>query len=355
MRILNRLTGLALRDRLVLVSDGAGWIIEDVANSLRAHVGSQLKPVVVADGWRQAKRCTVHFIERTWARSDTSLEGLDASNRLVGLWWHGRLDSTEPEILAALDRLRRCHHRFVRMQVPCQQAKQTLLALGIPEGKIVILPEGVDLHRFHPPRDPQQRLTMRRRLGVPNGSIAIGCFQKDGAGWGEGSEPKLIKGPDVLVEVLTRLHRRYPIHAVIPGPSRGYVKNRLQRAGVPYAAPGFVSDSSWPSSYYALDLYLSPSRDEGGPAGVLESMASSVPVIATRTGMAADIIQHGLNGFLADIEDVDGLVTASSELIERPARRSAIAAEALRTIQAFDWPILGRRYAQELYHPVMSE
>ena len=87
--------------------------------------------------------------------------------------------------------------------------------------------------------------------------------------------------------------RTAPIVALLPGPARGYVANRLSAEGVPFIAPGFVAREALPVLYHALDLYVSPSRDEGGPAGVLESMASGVPVVSTRTGMPADMLDDG--------------------------------------------------------------
>jgi glycosyltransferase involved in cell wall biosynthesis len=60
--------------------------------------------------------------------------------------------------------------------------------------------------------------------------------------------------------------------------------------------------------YRALDLYLVSSRQEGGPKAILESMASGIPIISTRVGQASDLIIHGQNGWLADIEDVSALV-----------------------------------------------
>ena len=38
----------------------------------------------------------------------------------------------------------------------------------------------------------------------------VGSFQKDGVGWAEGLEPKLIKGPDVLVAALELLKAEVP-------------------------------------------------------------------------------------------------------------------------------------------------
>lgn len=343
-----------LRNRLLLVTDNADWIIDHVAENLRASVPQELRSTVVNRELRDARNCVVHFISRDWAWFDGTLDAIHPSNRIIGLWWHGRLDSLEPDIRAALDRARELRSRFDRMQVTCTSGKETMLALGVPEGKIVVLPEGIDLKRFPPLRSSSDREQMRGELGVPHDRIVIGCFQKDGQGWGDGFEPKLIKGPDVLADTLERLHRRYPIFALIPGPSRGYLKRRLDQAGVPYSAPGFVPADSLPRYYHALDIYLSPSRDEGGPAGVLESMASGIPVVSTRAGMPADMIGNGVNGFLAGIEDVDGLVEGVVQLIERPDLRWRIAEQGLRAIRAYDWSVLGRRYAEELYRPLLN-
>ena len=59
--------------------------------------------------------------------------------------------------------------------------------------------------------------------------------------------------------------------------------------------------------YSVLDVYLITSRTEGGPKLVLEAFACGIPVVSTRVGMCADLIDDSVNGFLCDIEDVDNL------------------------------------------------
>ena len=353
-KVATAVRSLRLRDRLLLVTDGAGWVLDGVGENLRLNLPSELKSTLVTGEWQVVRDCTVHFINRAWAWSDGMLDTVHASNRLIGIWWHGRLDSPHPSIQAALERARQLHPRFARMQVSCSSGRQTVLELGVPEEKIVSLPLGLSLRRFRPTLSTADRERMRNGVGARSDSIVIGCFQKDGDGWGDGMEPKLIKGPDLLADALVRLNQRYPIYVVIPGPARGYLKQRIAQAGVPHYAPGFVSADSFPQLYHALDIYISPSRDEGGPAGVLESMASGVPVVSTRAGMPADMIDNGVNGFLVDVEDVDGLTQSAAELIERPDLRHRFANAALQTIQPYDWPVLARRYVDELYRPVMD-
>lgn len=338
------------RGRLLLVVDEAGWVIDDIGQALSRHLPSRLRARVVGAGWTDARNCTIHFIDRPWAWRDGVLDHVHPSNRLLGLWWHGRLDSPDVQTQAGLHRLRRIHNRFARIQVTCTIGRDTLLALGVPPEKIVQLPEGINLAQFQR-RDTGARAQMRRRLGIADPAIAIGCFQKDGEGWGNGDTPKLVKGPDVFVDSLIALHRNVPIHAVIPGPARGYISRRLSKAGIPFSAPGFVRRAEIPSLYHALDIYVSPSRDEGGPAGVLEAMAAGVPVVSTISGMAADLITSGENGLLVPVDAPAALAAAVARLADSAEMRKAFACRATSTIAAYDWSRVARRYAEELYAP----
>ena len=67
-------------------------------------------------------------------------------------------------------------------------------------------PIGIDLEHF-PLGDESLREEARSALGLPPTAFVVGSFQKDGVGFDEGLEPKLVKGPDVLVAALERLAR----------------------------------------------------------------------------------------------------------------------------------------------------
>ena len=342
---------LRFQHRLLLVTDRSSWILDDVATQLDRNLPDEFRTLILEHEWQEARNSLVHFINRDWAWDDRILENAHPSNKLIGLWWHGRLDSPEENMQASLARARRVHHRFARMQVTCSSGLETMLAIGVPEERLVVLPEGVDLQRFHPP-SMAQRQEMRAQLAIPDDAFVIGCFQKDGEGWEDGNKPKLIKGPDVLAEVLIQVHNKHNIVALIPGPARGYLKQRLKDAGVPFIAPGFVPNEELPKYHYALDTYISPSRDEGGPAGFLEAMGSKVPVVSTKAGMPTDMIMNRENGFLADIEDVDSLASNIGTLIEQPQLRDTIVQNAFETIQAYDWRLLTPLYVEKLYTPL---
>ena len=88
---------------------------------------------------------------------------------------------------------------------------------------------GVDLDNF-PLVDQTGRTRARAELDIPESAFVVGSFVKDGVGLGDGSEPKLVKGPDTLVEVLARLHKEIPgLVVLLTGPARGYVRRYFRR------------------------------------------------------------------------------------------------------------------------------
>jgi glycosyltransferase involved in cell wall biosynthesis len=75
--------------------------------------------------------------------------------------------------------------------------------------------------------------------------------------------------------------------------------------------------------YAAFDAFLLASENEGTPVTTIESLAAGRPVVATRVGGVPDVVEDGVDGFLAEPRDVDGL----AERLERLARDPALRAE----------------------------
>jgi glycosyltransferase involved in cell wall biosynthesis len=59
---------------------------------------------------------------------------------------------------------------------------------------------------------------------------------------------------------------------------------------------------NYPDFYKQMDVFVTPSTLEGGPVPLLEAMMSNCVPVATKTGFAPDIIKHGKNGFLFEID-----------------------------------------------------
>jgi glycosyltransferase involved in cell wall biosynthesis len=75
-----------------------------------------------------------------------------------------------------------------------------------------------------------------------------------------------------------------------------------------------------PAVYAGMDIFVLPSLNEGLPMTILEAMAASKPVVATRVGAIPKVINHGENGLLVDPKDTDGLRDALGSLLSDPGR-----------------------------------
>ena len=241
-------------------------------------------------------------------------------NRLGFAYFHGRPGTPGmPEFDACFDTMRRRHREIDRVQVTNQAMEELVLETGLAPEKVHRIPIGIDLEAFRF-RDTEMRAAARRALDVPESGFVVGSFQKDGVGWGDGLEPKLIKGPDVLLETAERLRERVPeLTLLLTGPSRGYVKTGLERLEIPYRHVLLPDVDAVAQAYEAIDVCLVTSRDEGGPRAVLEAMATGVPLVTTKVGQAADLVRHGENGWLVEVEDVEGLVGWTAHLASAPA------------------------------------
>jgi glycosyltransferase involved in cell wall biosynthesis len=218
-----------------------------------------------------------------------------------------------------------------------------------------LIPEGLDCKRFRPQTDPAFKSEVRARYGIPRDAFVIGNFQKDGVGWGDGMEPKLIKGPDIFADAMALLAKEVPLFVLIPGPARGYLRQRLVDAKVPHLNPGHIThDGGLADLYHALDVYVSASRDEGGPAGVMEAMASGIPVVSSASGLAVDVFGKNENGILVPLEDAPSIAEQAKRLYADPGLRTKLGENGHRAIQAYDWEHLAQEYYERLYKPVLD-
>jgi glycosyltransferase involved in cell wall biosynthesis len=249
-----------------------------------------------------------------------------AGNRLGVAYLHGRPGTPGmPEFDTCYETVRRRHAELERFHVPSRAMEELVLDAGVPREKVFRIPIGIDLGRFRL-RAPEDRAAARERLGLPSGAFVAGSLQKDGVGWDDGFEPKLIKGPDVLVAVAEVLRRRVPeLVVLLTGPARGYVMRGLDAAGIPYRHVLLDDLDGVADAYRALDVCLVTSRDEGGPKAVLEAMATGVPLVTTRVGQAADLVRDGENGHLVEIG-------AAEAIADRAAQVSAASADELAAL-----------------------
>lgn len=290
---------------LILYGDSAGWVLDWEMREL-TKICARLNVPIVKPIWKHAYQPqSVFFSNQFFLQNDDWMNLLP--HRIGFAYFHGLPGMGDDGFDRVYSALQKHHERLQRIQVSHTEMRNSILRSGIDPSKVFLIPIGINLNYF-PFRNMDMKRNARVELGVPHSAFVIGSFQKDGVGWGDGLEPKLIKGPDVFVETMKLLKKDIPeLFVMLSGPARGYVKKGLEEADIPYLHIYLQSYPEIAKLFQALDLYVVASRQEGGPKAILESMASGVPLVTTKVGQAIDLVKQGENAWMTEVEDVDAL------------------------------------------------
>jgi glycosyltransferase involved in cell wall biosynthesis len=313
--------------KLCVRSDGYQWVLSNEAMELKKTARRLGVPVIPSVLYGLFRRQCVFYSDQFSLLDSRKYE---QPHRYAVALFHGRPGRGVQEFDRMFEAVRR-QDRVRRIQVSHRAMACVLANFGVDRELIHVIPIGINLS-FFPSVTTELRNIARSRLQIPASAFVVGSFQKDGVGWGEGREPKLIKGPDVLLRTIEILKPQIPnLFVLLSGPARGYVKTGLERIGVPYKHKVVKKYRNISALYHALDVYVVSSREEGGPKAVLEAMAGGIPLVSTKVGQATDLVQHGRNGWLAEIEDAEGLAGLIRRIYEDQAGASGVVRQALLT------------------------
>lgn len=335
------------------IIENADWAIKFVGQNIKKEIDI-IAPgnIEVTTKPQRIVKNIVHFgSQYMWLNWGKYMSN---ENRYITSFFHGKPEDGE-EVKIHIDLFLESLERLDKVITASSLVEERLLKWGVPSGKLVKIPLGVNTSLFNLPKKNTKE-TLRRSLGIPNHAIVIGSFQKDGAGWKDGLDPKLIKGPDLFVSTLKLLASwGYPVFALLTGPARGFVKNELEKSGIPYFHTYPKNHNELISLYQALDIYLITSREEGGPMGLLESIACGTPVAATNVGMVKDVISDKINGVIADIIDEETIAKKVEYLIKMTdEQKKDLQKFARKSILKFDWKIVAKEHWEKVYKPLIN-
>jgi len=317
--------------RLFLVSDSAPWVIsweiKEVA-AIAQRIGIQVADV----HWLPVVKNQAVFYGSHFALLEEN--SLNQHRRVGGAYFHGRPGTGVEEFDRAYRRLCEVHHMIHRIQVSHSEMRDIVMGSGISPEKVFLIPIGINLSHFSMQTGGSRR-GARERFGIPQSAVVVGSFQKDGVGWGDGMEPKMIKGADIFLRTIELLKQKVSeLFVLLSGPARGYVKAGLECLGVPYRHVFLKYYPEVGRLFHALDVYIVSSRQEGGPKAVLESMASGVPIVTTRVGQAMDLVRHGENGWMVDVDDAEALAHWAEYVIQHHPSLADVVRNGRQTAEA---------------------
>lgn len=136
----------------------------------------------------------------------------------------------------------------------------------------------------------ENKTLLRKKFGFNKNDYLIGSFQRDTEGF-DLKSPKLIKGPDIFIEIIKKIYKENKnLKVVLTGKRRQYVIGKLNENNIPFQYYEMESIKKLNELYNLLDLYIVSSRLEGGPQAIVECGVSRTPIISTNVGIAPEIL-----------------------------------------------------------------
>lgn len=201
-----------------------------------------------------------------------------------------------------------------------------LRRLRVPEGKVVLIYNGVDTDRFGPDMRRKFGPTMRRELDIPEGALVIGKVAN--------FHP--IKDHATLLAAVAEVHKggagveKPYLLLVGSGPEEGAIRDKADELGLlPYVR--FAGSVAYVERYCAaMDVFALTSRAEGFSNAVLEAMASGLPCVVTDVGGNAEAVDEGVNGYVVPPGDADAVHGKLSILLKDEGLRADMGAAGRR-------------------------
>jgi len=190
--------------------------------------------------------------------------------------------------------------RFNAIASVSDAVSERLLKSGIPAGKIKAIANGIDVEAFERSQSlPEFRVSGGKIIGVV-------------------ARLDLQKGFEYLLAAIRELSNFfYGLKVVIigEGPDRTAIEQMIERYGLQHTVVLAGQQSNMPGIYASIDIFVLPSLNEGLPMTLLEAMAASRPIIATRVGAIPNVIEDGKTGLLVNPRDTAGLRDAIARLL----------------------------------------
>jgi glycosyltransferase involved in cell wall biosynthesis len=315
--------------------------VRDSVNVDITHAQLPLTPnFAVPPNFGKALVCTVHS---TWKGEAEAIHcepysRLNANEKfLVSFNWFLRI--FEEKMLERAKKIIAVSH-FTKWEL--------LNHYKIPENKIRVIHNGVDINKFKPAADKRK---VKEELGFNPDDLAIVSVGRLYAR----------KGLFTLIESMPAVVKRFPsAKFIISGKGQSDEMRKLlahaEKLGVKnnIIFTGYYPDKKLPKLYQAADVFAFSTFYEHHPFAILEALATGLPVVTTTVGGIPETIERGKNGFLVEPFNPRHFGEKILYLLEHPAEAAEMGALARKTVEErFDWRIVVKD-AMKVYDEALS-
>ncbi len=164
-----------------------------------------------------------------------------------------------------------------------------------PASKVTVIPNGIDLQKFSQTDGARERL--RNELGLSHDSKIVGIVAA------LRKEKNHLRFVQIAKKVCEKIGN---VHFVIvgDGPERAAIESQIGRYQLNDRIHLLGTRTDTHQLLSGFDVFTLTSDNEANPVSILESLACSVPVIATDVGSVSEMVVQGKTGFVVPVDDV---------------------------------------------------
>jgi glycosyltransferase involved in cell wall biosynthesis len=186
-----------------------------------------------------------------------------------------------------------------------------------------VVPNGIDLERFHPAASEAAARALRDELGIPQAAFVVGTV----------GHLRPEKNIPRLVEALSLARAQAPTHdwrllVVGDGAERPTIAARASELGLSELVHFAGHRADCAPAVRAMDIFCLSSDTEQMPISLVEAMACERPAVSTDVGDVARMVPASGSDLLVPLSDgAAGLATRLASLAADPERRVALGSE----------------------------
>lgn len=218
--------------------------------------------------------------------------------------------------------------QFIDKTVVTTSAMKEFLAKNscVPQDKVAVVPNGVDLDLFDPAEFCGQRAQIKNKYGIPENRKAVIFLSR------------LVKekNPFLFIDIAERVGALCP-ESVFLVVGDGYLRNSMVKRAKKTKMAGRIKFLGFQNEIAEIlscaSVFVSTSATEGFGLGAAEAMAMKVPVVLSEAGASLELTSS-LGGYRVKTGDLDGFVEKIAFLLANDAARLDMGLKARRRIEA---------------------
>ncbi|HEY6155722.1 MAG TPA: glycosyltransferase [Candidatus Udaeobacter sp.] len=208
--------------------------------------------------------------------------------------------------------------------VNSEEYRQSWIKRGFEQGKLKILPRGLDTELFHPGRRDS---AFFEKFGALNGDVRllyVGRISRE-------------KDLDLLADAYRCLRKEgLPVQLFVVG--HGPYSEALAKSLPEAFFTGYLKGKELATAYASADVFVFPSTTDTFGNVILEAQASGLPVVVSDSGGPKELVADKANGLITRSHDLEDFTHAIRALVTNRALRERMANAARDSVIDRSWP-----------------